>query len=106
MLAFEKIDEFNPSRLDEDCNTIEEKIEQEVNYIKDKCCYEHIKELPLEVLYYYARKYDFELYLYDKNKIFAPTKNLHDVDKYMGKFRDRLEKFLIEHFGFTYHFSE
>ena len=106
MLAFEKIDKFNPSHLDEDCNTIEEKIEQEVNYIKEKCCYEHTKELPLEVLYYYARKYDFELYLYDKNKIFAPTKNLHDVDKYMGKFRDRLEKFLIEHFGFKYHFSE
>ena len=106
MLAFEKIDKFNPSRLDEECNTIEEKIEQEVNYIKEKCCYDHTKKLPLEVLYYYARKYDFELYLYDKNKIFAPTKNMSDVDKYMGKFHNRLEKFLIEHFGFKYHFSE
>ena len=33
MLAFDKIDEFNPSRLDEECNTIEEKIEQQVNHI-------------------------------------------------------------------------
>jgi DNA-directed RNA polymerase subunit RPC12/RpoP len=106
ILAFEKIDEFNPSRLDEECNTIEEKIEQQVNYIKDKCCYEHTKELPLEVLYYYLRNYDFELHVYDKNKVFAPTMNLRDVDKYMGKFNNRLEKFLIEHFGFKYHFSE
>ena len=106
MFAFDKIDEFNPSRLDEDCNTIEEKIEQQVNYIKEKCCYDHTKELPLEVLYYYARKYDYELSLYNKNKIFAPTKNMNDVDKYMGRFHNRLEKFLIEHFGFKYHFSE
>ena len=105
ILALEKIDEFNPSRLDEECNTIEEKIEQQVNYIKDKCCYEHTKELPLEVLYYYVRKYDYEVSLYNKNKIFAPTMNLRDVDKYMGKFHDRLEKFLIEYFGFKYHFN-
>ena len=105
MLALEKIDEFNPSRLDEECNTIEEKIEQQVNYIKDKCCYDHTKELPLEVLYYYVRKYDYEVSLYNKNKIFAPTNNLHGVDMYMGKFHDRLEKFLIEYFGFKYHFN-
>ena len=105
ILALEKIDEFNPSRLDEECNTIEEKIEQQVNYIKDKCCYEHTKELPLEVLYYYVRKYDYEVSLYNKNKIFAPTINLHGVDMYMGKFHDRLEKFLIEHFGFKYQFN-
>lgn len=105
ILAFEKIDEFNPSRLDEECNTIEEKIEQQVNYIKDKCCYEHTKKLPLEVLYYYVKNYDFELGLYNKNKIFAPTMNLRDVDKYMGKFHDRLEKFLIEYLGFKYHFN-
>jgi hypothetical protein len=105
MLAFEKIDEFNPSRLDEECNTIEEKIEQQVNYIKDKCCYDHTKELPLEVLYYYVRKYDYEVSLYNKNKIFAPTMNLYGVDMYMGKFHDRLEKFLIEYLGFKYHFN-
>ena len=86
-------------------NTIKEKIEQQVNYIKDKCCYDYIKELPLEVLYYYVKNYEYELSPYDKNKIFAPTKNLRDVDKYMGKFHDRLEKFLIEYFGFKYHFN-
>lgn len=105
ILAFEKIDEFNPSRLDEECNTIEEKIKEQVNYIKNKCCYDHTKELPLEVLYYYVRKYDYEVSLYNKNKIFAPTMNLHGVDMYMGKFHDRLEKFLIEYLGFKYHFN-
>lgn len=106
ILAFEKIDEFNPSCLDEDCNTIEEKIEQQVNYIKEKLCYEHTKELPLEVLYYYVKKYEYEIHFYDENKIFAPTMNTYDVDKYIGKFNDRLEKFLIEYLGFKYHFSE
>ena len=105
ILAFEKIDEFNPSCLDEECNTIEEKIEQQVNYIKEMCCYNHTKELPLEVLYYYVRRYDYEVSRYNKNKIFAPTKNTHEVDKYMGKFHNRLEKFLIEYLGFTYHFN-
>ena len=31
--------------------------------------------------------------------------NLRDVDKYMGKFNNRLEKFLIEYLGFKYHFN-
>jgi hypothetical protein len=52
-----------------------------------------------------VRKYDYELSAYNKNKIFSPTKNSHDVDNYMGKFHNRLEKFLIEYFGFKYHFN-
>lgn len=102
--ALDDIDNFNPYDLNEECNNIEEKIEQQVNKIKEKYCYKYTNELSMEVLYYFVRMhYD---YRYDYDKIFTPTNNSLEVDVYMGSFNERIENFLVNYFGFKYKFND
>ena len=102
--ALKEIDNFNPYNLNEECNNIEEKIEQQVNKIKEKYCYKYTHELSMEVLYYFVRMYCD--YHWDYNKIFTPTNNSFEVDKYMGKFNERIENFLVDYLGFKYNFND
>jgi hypothetical protein len=103
-LALEEIDKFNPYNLNEECNNIEEKIEQQVNKIKGKYCYKYTNELSMEVLYYFVRMYSD--YHWNYNKIFTPTNNSFEVDTYMGRFNERIENFLVNYLGFKYNFND
>jgi hypothetical protein len=102
--ALEEIDNFNPYNLNEECNNIEEKIEQQVNNIKEKYCYKYTHELRIEVLYYFVRIYGD--YNWNYNKIFTPTNNSFEVDTYMGRFNERIENFLVNYLGFKYNFND
>ena len=102
--ALDEIDKFNPYDLNEECNNIEEKIEQQVNKIKEKYCYKYTNELSMEVLYYFVRMY--YNYYSDYEKIFTPTNNSFEVDTYMGRFNERIENFLVNYLGFKYKFND
>jgi hypothetical protein len=102
--ALKEIDNFNPYNLNEECNNIEEKIEQQVNKIKEKYCYKYTHELSMEVLYYFVRiYYDYHS---DYKKIFTPTNNSFEVDTYMGRFNKRIENFLVNYLGYKYNFND
>jgi hypothetical protein len=102
--ALDEIDNFNPYNLNEECNNIEEKIEQQVNNIKEKYCYKYTHELRIEVLYYFVRMYGD--YHWNYKKLFTPTNNSFEVDTYMGRFNERIENFLVDYLGFKYKFND
>jgi hypothetical protein len=45
-------------------------------------------------------------YHWNYKKIFTPTNNSFEVDKYMGRFNERIENFLVDYLGFKYNFND
>jgi hypothetical protein len=99
------LEDFNPQDLTEKCSTIEEKKESIINYIKE--CnlvhFDEIKDLPIEIIFYYASR---NCRFYNEDEVFYYGKYKCDnkVQQYMGRFTDKVERFLIEELGFKYHF--
>lgn len=94
-----KINEFDPNRLDNEFNNVDEIIED----AKDNIWYKAVKDWSLELLYYMAftnrsdvRKIEevFNEYEYDDGG-----------EKYIGSFSQEYEEILINHFGFKKHFK-
>lgn len=99
----EDIEEYDPNKLDNSCNSIEEFIELKKEEI---CKYwgRGVLDLSIEVLHYYARLNSISL-AYSDDILEEYTKD--DGGRlYFGKFTPKMEKFLITEFGFKYHFNE
>lgn len=98
----EDIENYNPNKLDNPCNSIQEFIEMKKGEI---CKYwgRGVLDLSMEVLHYYARCNSFSL-------IYGEILEKYTKDDggilYLGKFTPKMEDFLINEFGFKYHFNE
>lgn len=95
-----RISLFDPNKLDNKYNSIEEMIDDE----KSNLWYRMVKSWSLELLYYYAYQNKYELRF--NEEIFAEYE--YDDDggrKYLGKFQPEIEEMLIKHFGFKKHFE-
>ena len=98
----EDIEEYDPNKLDNPCNSIEEFIEIKKEEIC-KCWGEGVLDLSMEVLHYYARRNSSSL-VYN-NEILEEYTEDDGGKLYLGKFTPEMEKFLITEFGFKYHFN-
>lgn len=96
-------EEYNPNKLDNPCNSVQEFIEMK----KEEICKNWgngVLDLSMEVLYYYARTNAFSLRFDDE---ILEKYNYDDGGRlYLGKFTPKMEDFLINKFGFKYHFNE
>ena len=99
----EDIEEYNPNKLNNPCNSIQELIEMKKEEI---CKYwgRGVLDLSMEVLHYYARCNSLSL-AYD-NEILEEYTEDDGGQLYLGKFTPKMEDFLINKFGFKYHFNE
>lgn len=95
----DKINRFDPDRLDNKFNSVDEIIED----AKNNTWYKLVKDLPLELLYYitYQNKY----HISRKEEVFAKYNYDDGGQDYLGSFEPKFEAFLIEHFGFKKHFE-
>ena len=94
-----EINRFDPNRLDNKFNSVEEIIEN----AKSSTWYQLVKDLPLELLYYIA--YQNKYYIFESEKVFAKYNYNDGGQDYIGSFEPKFEAFLIEHFGFKKHFE-
>ena len=94
-----KINEFDPNRLDNKFNNIDEIIED----AKDDIWYKRVKGWSLELLYYvaYQNKYDIR----KKEEVFGEYEYDDGGEDYLGSFSQEYEEILINHFGFKKHFE-
>ena len=97
------VEEYDPNKLDNPCDSVQEFIEMK----KEEIC-KHwgrgVLDLPLEILYYYARSNRLDLFY---NEEIIEKYNYNDGGElYLGKFTPKMEYFLINKFGFKYHFNE
>lgn len=99
----EDIENYNPNKLNNPCNSIQEFIEMKKEEI---CKYwgRGVLDLSMEVLHYYARSNSFSL-AYD-DEILEEYAEDDGGRLYLGKFTPKMEDFLINKFGFKYHFNE
>lgn len=99
----EDIEKYNPNKLDNPCNSIQEFIEMK----KEEIC-KHwgrgVLDLSIEVLHYYARYKSLSLVY--THKILEKYAEDDGGKLYLGKFTPKMEDFLINEFGFKYHFNE
>jgi hypothetical protein len=103
--VIEEIHNFNPNDIKEEYTTVKEKANALIKKVKDGCWYENVKNLELEILYYYARNNITWFTTHARNYIFN-EKYKYDVDIYMGSFNPCFEAFLIDNFGFNKHFND
>lgn len=99
----EDIERYNPNKLDNPCNSIQEFIEMK----KEEICKhwgDGVLDLSMEVLHYYARCNSWSLAC--KDKILEEYTEDDGGKLYLGKFTSKMEKFLITEFGFKYYFNE
>lgn len=94
-----RISLFDPNKLDNKYNSIEEMIDDE----KSNFWYRKIKSWSLELLYYYAYQNKYKLRF--NEEIFAEYEYDDGGCKYLGKFQPEIEEMLIKHFGFKKHFE-
>lgn len=96
------VEEYDPNKIDNPYNSVQEFIDNKKENII-KAWGEGIMDLSMEVLHYYAYSNSFSLVWSDE----ILGENRHeDGEKYLGKFAPKLEDFLINEFGFKYHFNE
>jgi hypothetical protein len=99
----EDIEKYDPNKLDNPCNSVQEFIEMK----KEEIC-KHwgrgVLDLSMEVLHYYARCNSFSLVY--KDKILEEYTKDDGGRLYLGKFTPKMEDFLINKFGFKYYFNE
>lgn len=94
-----KINEFDPNRLDNKFDSIDEIIED----AKDNVWYRKVKDWSLELLYYitFKNKYDVRV----KEEVFDEYEYDDGGEDYLGSFSQEYEEILINHFGFKKHFE-
>lgn len=94
-----KIDEFDPNRLDNKFNSVDEIIED----AKDNIWYGAVKDWSLELLYYMAfiNKYEIR----KSEEVFAEYEYDDGGESYLGSFSQEYEEMLINHFGFKKYFE-
>ena len=98
----EDIETYNPNKLDNPCNSIQEFIEMK----KEEICKNWsrgVLDLSMEVLHYYARCNSFSLAY--KDEILEEYTKDDGGKLYLGKFTPKMESFLITEFGFKYYFN-
>lgn len=99
----EDIENYDPNKLDNPCNSVQEFIEMK----KEEICKlwgRGVLDLSMEVLHYYARC-NLSSLAYDDEILEEYTKD-DGGERYLGKFTPKMEDFLINKFGFKYHFNE
>ena len=98
----EDIEKFDPNKLDNPFNSVQELIETKKEEI---CKYwsEGVLDLSMEVLHYYVRLNSFSLAYNDE--ILEEYAKDDGGQLYLGKFTPKMEDFLINKFGFKYHFK-
>ena len=98
----EDVEKYDPNKLDNPYNSVEEFIDDKKENII-VLWGEGIMDLSMEILHYYAYMNSFNLVWDDE----ILGENRHDDGgKYLGKFTPKMEDFLINKFGFKYHFNE
>jgi hypothetical protein len=113
---FDLLDElknFNPNKLDETCSTLDEKKKQLIDDIKTSSLlgFDDIKDLPIEVIFYYTCVSDlseqpYYMNYYRKLLDFGEYEKEYTIRSYMGKFIPQIENILINDLGFKYHFEQ
>lgn len=113
---FDLLDElknFNPNKLDETCSTLDEKKKQLIDNFKTSPLvdFDDIKDLPIEVIFYYTCVSDlsglpYYLNYYRKLLDFGEYEKEYTIRIYMGKFIPQIENILINDLGFKYHFEQ
>ena len=99
----EDVENYDPNKLDNPCNSVQEFIEMK----KEEICElwgRGVLDLSMEVLHYYARCSSYSL-VYDSEILEEYIKD-DSGERYLGKFTPKMEDFLINKFGFKYHFNE
>ena len=94
-----KINSFDPNRLDNKFNTIDEIIEDSKNNV----WYTSVKDWPLELLYHitFINRDD----VIKQEEVFSKYEYDDGGEDYLGSFSQKYEEILINHFGFKKHFE-
>lgn len=98
--SIEDIENFNLEDITETCLTREEKTEVCFSNIEKSYYFKNIKDLSLEVIYYYASTCGISISHLLKKMTIEGSK------PYNGLFLPKYEKYLIEYFGFKKHFND
>lgn len=100
--VIEELNNFNPNKLTEECNTIEEKKIQLSKKLKECNYYEKIMNYPIEVIIYAALQENF-----GNEQIinFGKYKDDFDVQNYMAKLTPIAHDLMTNYLGFKYHFN-
>lgn len=104
--ALDELNNFNPNRLTEECNTIEEKKIQLCKRLKEHYIYVKIMNYPIEVIIYAALKEDFYKSPRCEQIInFGKYKYDADVRNYLAKLTPQAQDLMVNYLGFKYHFN-
>lgn len=103
--AIEDLKNFDPSKITEECNTLEEKEAQLISRLKDKCWYKTVSKLSVELLHYYTSRYSYRISNTCAKSALIPFHE-KEVDEYMGTFTAEWEDFLVNKLGFKKHFNK
>lgn len=98
--TIEDIENFNLEDITERCLTVEAKIEVCTSNIKKSYYFNNIKDLSLEVIYYYAVHCGLNIsHLLKKMTI-------DGLKPFNGSFLPKYDKYLTKHLGFKRHFND
>lgn len=98
----EDIDEFNPSRLDNKYESVDDLLTDKIKNIK-WCAGTTIDILSIELIQYYARKYSYDLTY--RNEILMGYDYDDGGENYLGQLNPRIEEFITKHLGIKRHFE-
>lgn len=102
VMLMRDVEKFDPDRLDNKHENVEEFIKDEVENI---LYWSHISPdtMPLEVLYYFVKRNGWKLI--KRESVLKEYPYDDGGEDYMGEFQPEFEEFLIKHFGFKRHFE-
>jgi predicted glycogen debranching enzyme len=104
--ALDELNNFNPNKLTEECNTIEEKKIQLCKKLKEYYIYVKIMNYPIEVIIYAALQEDFYKSPRCEQIInFGKYKYDFDVHDYLAKLTPQAHDLMVNYLGFKYHFN-
>lgn len=104
--ALDELNNFNPNKLTEKCNTIEEKKIQLCKKLKEYYIYVKIMNYPIEVIIYAALQEDFYKSPRCEQIInFGKYKYDTDVRNYLAKLTPQAHDLIVNYLGFKYHFN-
>lgn len=98
----EDIDEFDPSRLDNKYESVNDLLTDKIENIK-WWAGSTIDILSIELIQYYARKYRYDLTY--RNEILMEYDYDDGGENYLGQLNPRIEEFITKHLGIRRHFE-
>lgn len=98
----EDINEFDPSRLDNKYESVNDLLTDKIKNIK-WWTGNTVDILTIELIHYYARRYSYDLNYSDK--ILMEYDYNDGGDNYLGELRPEIEEFITKHFGIKRHFE-